>query len=364
MKKPVRQPLYVQAAESMRDFIAQSALRPGDALPAESVMAAQLGVSVMTVREALSALAQGGVVERVHGKGTFVKVIPRQHVAVLCELNLSVSPHLSFFTRLINQLPDALHRCGHESRLYMGHTLHGTPPPAGPTCPAFYEDLEAGLISAVASATSYPDPRWLKPLHERDVPVVEIKTDSSAGLYIDYEAMIRNGLDYLDAKGCRRILFFCYGPPGRDSSWIDCFRAEAEHRGMSSAGAYACDQALASRHLPTAADLFRRHWAEPAARPDGLLVLDDLLFNDIAIAMLSLNVRTGEDLQVVTHSNKGCNTFGQLPVGRLEVDVYQCALEMAALLTKKMRGEAVYYPVVMNARVCPAPGSMPVPPKY
>jgi GntR family transcriptional regulator, transcriptional repressor for pyruvate dehydrogenase complex len=47
-------------------------LRPGDRLPAERELAASLGISRPTVREALSALGLLGVVEQRQGRGTFL----------------------------------------------------------------------------------------------------------------------------------------------------------------------------------------------------------------------------------------------------------------------------------------------------
>jgi DNA-binding GntR family transcriptional regulator len=46
--------------------------RPGDQLPAEPALAAAYGVSRATMREALQSLAAVGLVQRVHGVGTFV----------------------------------------------------------------------------------------------------------------------------------------------------------------------------------------------------------------------------------------------------------------------------------------------------
>ena len=47
-------------------------LRSGDAIPSERVLVARLGVSRVTVRQAIADLVEAGVLERVHGKGTYV----------------------------------------------------------------------------------------------------------------------------------------------------------------------------------------------------------------------------------------------------------------------------------------------------
>ena len=47
-------------------------LRSGDAIPSERALVSRLGVSRVTVRQAIADLVEAGVLERVHGKGTYV----------------------------------------------------------------------------------------------------------------------------------------------------------------------------------------------------------------------------------------------------------------------------------------------------
>ncbi|MBB3043105.1 FadR/GntR family transcriptional regulator [Nocardioides soli] len=56
----------------VKDRIISGALRPGDRLPSEQELAAQLGVSRPTVRESLRALTSMNIIETRHGEGSFV----------------------------------------------------------------------------------------------------------------------------------------------------------------------------------------------------------------------------------------------------------------------------------------------------
>jgi GntR family transcriptional regulator len=47
-------------------------LRSGDAIPSERALVSRLGVSRVTVRQAIADLVEAGVLERVHGKGTYI----------------------------------------------------------------------------------------------------------------------------------------------------------------------------------------------------------------------------------------------------------------------------------------------------
>jgi len=65
-------PKYVRVKARLQRFISGQRLEVGTLLPSERELALQFGVSVITVKRALSDLAGEGVVKRTQGKGTFV----------------------------------------------------------------------------------------------------------------------------------------------------------------------------------------------------------------------------------------------------------------------------------------------------
>lgn len=64
---------YGALAIALRSRITSGDWLPGRALPAEQALAAEHGVALGTLRQALSVLADEGLVERRHGHGTFVR---------------------------------------------------------------------------------------------------------------------------------------------------------------------------------------------------------------------------------------------------------------------------------------------------
>lgn len=60
------------AVADLRDYITSSGLKPGERLPAERTLTAELGVTRNTLRKALAALERDGTIWRHVGKGTFV----------------------------------------------------------------------------------------------------------------------------------------------------------------------------------------------------------------------------------------------------------------------------------------------------
>src|SRR4030067_419851 len=65
-------PLYVKIRESLREKITEGELERGQKLPSEDELAAQYGVSRMTVRQGIPDLFEDVLLYRRHGVGTFV----------------------------------------------------------------------------------------------------------------------------------------------------------------------------------------------------------------------------------------------------------------------------------------------------
>lgn len=72
MSKVERTTTDILVAEKLKDWIGSNNLRPGDRLPSEQKMCAELGVGRHTLREGIKRLSQMGIVESRTGSGTFV----------------------------------------------------------------------------------------------------------------------------------------------------------------------------------------------------------------------------------------------------------------------------------------------------
>lgn len=70
---PGPSPLYYRIVMLMKDRIVERKPAPGTRLPTEKQLAEQFGVSTITIRAALKELASLGMIERVQGRGTFIR---------------------------------------------------------------------------------------------------------------------------------------------------------------------------------------------------------------------------------------------------------------------------------------------------
>lgn len=65
-------PLYLQVREKLLARIDTGNYRSGDTIPSESVLAEEFGTSISTIRQAISMLADDGLLIKKQGKGTYV----------------------------------------------------------------------------------------------------------------------------------------------------------------------------------------------------------------------------------------------------------------------------------------------------
>lgn len=80
MPKPIRKSLPKQIAEMIEQAIHNGEYQIGDKLPPEPILVEQFGVSRNTVREAIQALTNSGLLETRQGDGTYVVATERLQV--------------------------------------------------------------------------------------------------------------------------------------------------------------------------------------------------------------------------------------------------------------------------------------------
>ncbi len=88
-----RTSVSLEAAEAIKALIVSGDLGSGDALPPERNLAAMLGISRPSVREALRVLTAMNVVEPRHGGGTYVTSLDPTLLAQPINFLLQVEPH-------------------------------------------------------------------------------------------------------------------------------------------------------------------------------------------------------------------------------------------------------------------------------
>jgi DNA-binding LacI/PurR family transcriptional regulator len=199
--------VYARVHEQLESRIRQGEYGPDGRLPSEVRLAAELGVSRGTLRRALAALRQRGLIEGSPGRGTFARSsrgVPRPGSrAIGVVVPLVAQPHV---TELIRGIEGELHRRGYTMLMGDGGST------ARHQADRVGRLLDQGAAALVAYPIDYePDPGLFERLSASGVPLVLVDR-YLPGLAVD--AVVPDNLggaydavSHLVAAGHRRIAF-------------------------------------------------------------------------------------------------------------------------------------------------------------
>ena len=342
-----RRPLHERVATILRTRVLRG-LAPGVKLESESALARRLKVSVHTLRQALSVLAHEGLIARHHGSGTFVAEDRRaQTVAVVTATHPALDGN-SFQMRLFLLLTELFPRRGWPCRTYIapGETPTGWA--------SLAEDVAHGRIAGAAFVAMNAGELGI-PFAKHQVPCVGLGWPHQATVELDYVDLVDQGVRQLLRQGCRRIAMM---------QWMaNTPQEQAAHTAfcdaLTESGAPIRTEWIRRMVPPVTPgagwEQFREIWSAHPEKPDGLLVTDDMLFRDVALAILDSRIQVPQQLQVVVHANKGSGVTYPFPVSRLEVDLEEWAETLLRQLIRLMNHEPVSPPVqYIRARLIPS----------
>lgn len=157
-------PLYHQIQQRLMNQIKSGTLKPGMPLPSIQQIAAQMGVSQMTVRQAVRALCELGVIYSRQGKGTFISGIKLERdfrqVYSFTEETVArgaapSSKVLSFRIQPPSQeIKEALRLSDRDRVFYLRRVRYGDSIPMGVECSCLPVRLCPGLMETFDPSTS------------------------------------------------------------------------------------------------------------------------------------------------------------------------------------------------------------------
>jgi len=328
-KRDSSEPLHRRIFDTLRAEILTR--KAGEKLASQNELAVRFKTSALTVREALSALAEEGLIERRRGSGTYVAdQRSRQHIGVLIEMDIAHPRTSYFYRRVTQQLRVLLRERGYREQLYAGHHPPGEPWNGELSCREFLEDLNRGLLRGLAVVGTDARGAWFGEVRRHGLPVVGAGQGYEYCVTIDMRRLMRAGLDYLLAHGRRRLAYMAWGN-------ADDFMAALRERGVEVRPGWIRHDLHPSAQGAGWEEL-REIWASSGDKPDGLLISDDLLFSDARAAVADLDIRVPGELMIVSHANRGMWFPSSFPVTRIEVDPDACAQAMGAALTDLVEG--------------------------
>ena len=334
VRKFSNKPLHTQVADALRQDILAS-YHPGEKMEGEAKFARRLGVSPFTLRQAFAVLAYEGLIERRNGSGTYVAGdLERPYITVFTFFDPNAKA-TDFQTRIFWLCGSVLRERGYPVRLHV-MTEGFQDEEWSPYC----RGVAQGRICGALFISLRPGP-MATALAEKAVPYVVTGEGFPYGVSLDDPAILREGTRHLLERGCRKIAVL--GWNGSQTKDL-CLQSLASFRALldESGAAYHAEwlRNAVPPNVPGAGwEQFREIWAARDEKPDGLLVLDDVLFRDVMLGILDSHIQVPEQLQVVTHANKGSGFTYPFPVTTLEIDPDEYVEAMADLLIKLIKKE-------------------------
>ena len=319
--------------EGLRRQIVQGVYPPGARIPPRTSIEKEFRASTVTVQRALDRLISEGFLIARSQHGTFVVENPphlHHYVLLLSHPPVASSPR---FDVTLNQEAAKLGKHGADTL----SIFHGVAQAA--QLDRYRELLElirtkrlAGMIFGFPPGLVADTPLLTEP----GIPRVAILTRHyDCGLptvCVDYAAFFIRALDYLHARGRRRIGFI-FMPHVLEYMRQNIHAALAERQMLTRPYWWQFVSFEASAYARECVHLLMH--ARQVERPDGLIIGDDNLLPHAANGLADAGVRVPDDVEVVAHANFPDPTPGTMPLKRLGFD----CTELLRLCIESLRAQ-------------------------
>ena len=371
-KRTIRKRTKLQAASETLAEMAHR-LGPGAKLPTVHQLCKQLGISVITLNNALNVVESQKLIIRKHGVGIYVAgTLHTRLVRLLCDPSFFSVGSSPFWPMLVEQLRQrardfdeeiSLHLISPQAGIIVESTNDYEVPAPSDLPTSLVTEIRDGRVNGLLGlGLSTPIADWLI---SKEVPFVAFAGYGRAMVILDNEQMIRDGIATLAEQGCQRIAVWRPAPT---------YRRLDKPRDLSEQLRTTIRAALDAQNLPFVEELFgdsifdlslgdtkfttvslqeqgyRRAEhifgpnTSPESRPDGLLILDDLMTAGVLAALRHTETSIGHgknDLKIASHANAGSPVLlgWEKDVTFLEFDPAEIVQAMFEQLEAQMVGE-------------------------
>ena len=337
----VKEPLYLQVAGVIRSDLLPE-LKPGDRLTPEVKLAEQFGVSVITIRQALSELVKGGLLERRRGSGTYLASAkpPGRHVGILLDVDIGSGDVAAYFRKLVQELRDALMSVGLASRVYLGRRPLGEEPGDTISCQDLLDDLALDRLRGVIGfLVKSKDHAWSQAFWERGIPTLDSADIGNPQLTA--RRMMQAAMAHFKQRGRRRIALIGWRNPWiREAPFPAVFYEAAAEVGIP-VDSRLVDFAAEGWVQGMGWERLRDIWLSGPKKPDGLLILDDMLYRDCEKAIESLGVKVPTQLDIVVRSSDAAALVPQFPIVEMKTFVQPTAEMYANAMKLLIEGHSI-----------------------
>lgn len=333
MKRIIRPSLPSQATDVLRAELSHGTWT--GTLPGERVLCERLGISRPTLRTALSALRNEGLLEIVHGKPTRITGLPRRSqlsstrdVRLLSPVPLHEMP--PFMVCWVDKLRERLSAAGHTMELMVQKKAFSGRP----------ERTLSRLVASLPPATwilflSHPAmQRWFAHQHVPCVLAGSVASGVSLpSVDLDYRAICRHAAGFLKSKGRKRLVLVLpdNDSPGDLESEAGFNEALADSTGI---------HAEIIRHEESPGDIQKKVRAALSAgvRADAFIVARSAHALTVLTCLLREGVRIPDDVALISRDDDAFLAHTTPTVARYRSDPDTWAKQMDRIVGSLSEG--------------------------
>ncbi len=337
-----------QIARNLRERILLGKIEAGSRLPSTEELAETWGASYFTVHMALKALVKEGLLERLHGSGTYVreKKASLSCVGIYLGGDVMTTNAAGFARYVYLKVEEKLRKRGISVMIFVESrpaSEHDT------ILPALRQAVDLREIQALIVPRCTP--KEISALGKLPIPMAVIsglKVPCRAGF--NDRQFVQTALATLKAQGCKTVGMIThmirlgkeeserlYGPTGAPEFWSDF------NRDLTASGLVSREEWLLgpSRPIESMAKIgyaeFLSLWRLPE-KPDGLIVWPDMVVGGAITAMLQLGVRIPEEIKCVFHRNRHQEILCPFPVTWGTGDEEELAESLIGVIDRQFKG--------------------------
>lgn len=339
---------FDQVTNYVKSQVAKGVWKGGDRIPDADALSAELGVSYMTVKNAMAQLARDGLLERIQKKGTFVAASDSSvsNVVILAQAASLTVSRSTYFRMFLEKAIHCVEVNGYQPLLRIGY---GEAPEKFLPSIQFPKSLSSHQTAGVITIAG------MEPaLDQLGIPYVSHMAVPVEGrpncVIMDYLEMFRLASQILRDRGYNDFVIMDLSPSPSDQ-YTESRRKLAREKLQAVGG-----QADRLIEVPYSVDVrfaysaFKNYWLE-GHRPRAIFFADEVVFDVASRAILELGIKVPEELAILTDGVAGVHYHFPIPVSTLEFDASEMASGAWSILQQLMRNQPVKKPLIIKPRL-------------
>ncbi|MGE5351924.1 MAG: GntR family transcriptional regulator [Acidobacteriota bacterium] len=333
-------PLYEQIADNIKDKIVRGELKPGEQVASQNELVKEYGVSLITVKKALSNLVSDGTLFTRQGKGTFVSASESKKVDLSARKTIGVvlrDLKHSFFSMVVHGIEERTTELGYNLLL---STSSNNLEKEEAQIDHFRKLDVDGLIIASLSL-QYQATDYIQKLHRQNFPYVMVSymhdpqywyvgSDQEYGGYIATEHLIKLGY---------RKIGYLHAEKGNLLSEVrknGFYRALTDYAVPYNGGFIYHLETNKEKKIIDRFDQgykFGKVFSSLKNKPEALFIYSDIVALGFEKALLEKGIRIPDDIAIVSFDDILQAAYSPVPlttvhqpaekIGRMAVDVIQ-----------------------------------------